>query len=347
MGIPYCSRDDVTGALDVAESARNFAQIDRLIEAASRGIETLCRRRFYPTYATRYLDWPDRGQGTYRLYLDETRELISLTSITSGGVALTEYFLEPQADGPPYTRLEIDLGGSDAFTVNSGSGQRSIALTGVFGGCADLEPATTLVDGIIDNSGTTITVADGLLSPGHLVKVDNEYLQIVGRQSASSGATISANLTAQKNATAVTVSSAASFTVGEVVTVDTERMLITDITGTVLVVERGWSGSTLAAHTSGATVYAGRALTVLRGQCGTTATTHPPGSTVHLHVVPPLVRQLAIAETLNGLASETSGYARTIGAGEAVRNASMTGIKGLRNQVTVAHARVGNRKSAI
>jgi hypothetical protein len=52
-----------------------------------------------------------------------------------------------------------------------------------------------------------------------------------------------------------------------------------------------------------------------------------------------LVQQLTIAETLNSLAQEGSGYARTIGAGEAIRPASGAGLAQLRKQVFAAHGR--------
>jgi hypothetical protein len=345
LGIAYCTRDDVTSALDLAETARTFAQVDRLIDAASRSVEALCRRKFYPQTGTRYVDWPARDQGGVRVWLDGDREVISLTSVTSGGVALTDYFLEPQSSGPPYTRLELDAGASVAFSVASGIGQRSIALTGVFGACADLATAGTLNEAL-DASETGIDITGAALSVGHLIKVDDEYMTVTARTLGTTGATLSGALTASKGGTAVAVSSATSFALGEVITIDSERMLIVDIAGSTLIVQRGWSGSTLAAHSSGTTVYAPRTLTVERGACGTTAATHSNGTTVYVHVVPPLVRQLAVAETLNALAQESSGYARTIGAGEAVRNASGQGLAVLRCQVRDAHGRTA-RKAAI
>lgn len=348
MGTPwYCSREDVTAALDAAAAARVNAQVDRLIDAASRGIEALCSgRRFYPTKATRYVDWPTCDGDSYRIYLDRDHELWSLTSVTSGGTTITEYFLEPQASGPPYTRLEIDQSGTDVLNVAAGIGQRSIALTGVFGACADTALAGTLTAAVSSTTATTLTVSSGLVGTGALLLIDSEYAQVTGRALADTTVTISGNLTATKNNTSVGVSSAATFAVGEVITIDAERMLITDIAGSTLIVERGWSGSTLAAHSLGAAVYSPRTLTVSRGQCGTTAATHSNGAVVYVHTPPPLVRQLCIAETLNALAQEQSGYARTIGGGDFAREAGGRGLNGLRKQVQNAHAG-GLRKNAI
>jgi hypothetical protein len=345
VSVAYCSRDDVMSALDVAETARTAAQIDRLSAAASRSVESLTHRFFYPTAATRYVDWPSDQHGTsYRVWLDGDHELVSLSAVTSGGVALTEYFLEPQGSGPPYTRLEVDLSGTDSLTAGD-THQRSLALTGVFGACADTAPASTLAASI-DSSAASLAAAGGLLSPGHLIKVDDEYMTVTGRSLLTTGVTTSGALTAAKTGTSVTVSSAASFTAGEVITVDTERMLITDIAGSTLIVERAWSGSVLAAHSSGTTVYAGRTLTVARGQCGTQAAAHAQDATVSRHVPPPLVHQLTVAETLVALDRERSGYARTVGSGEATRNASGGDLADLRKQVYRAHGRKG-RKAAV
>lgn len=333
-------------ALDVAETARVAAQVDRLVASSSRSVDALTHRRWYPTTTTRYLDWPTDQQGTsYRVWLDGSHELISLTSVTSGGVALTDYFLEPQSSGPPYTRLEVDLSGSGSLTAGD-THQRSVALTGVFGACADTTPAGALAEAL-DTSETGVDVSDSsTIGVGSLLLVDAEYMQVTRRSLLTTGQTISGNVTSSKAATTVTVADATGITAGEVITIDAERMLVTDLTATTLIVERAWSGSTLAAHTTGATVYAPRTLTVERAQCGTTAASHSLGATVYRHTPPPLVRQLTIAETLVALAREQSAYARTVGAGEATRNASGGDLADLRKAVYRAHGRKA-RKAAV
>jgi hypothetical protein len=68
-------------------------------------------------------------------------------------------------------------------------------------------------------------------------------------------------------------------------------------------------------------VYAFRQFSVLRGQLGTTASTYSNGAAISKHRVPPLVRDLAIAEAANQVLQEGSGYARTVGSGEAAHPA--------------------------
>src|SRR5687767_14979645 len=111
-GARYCTREQVSAAL--GDTARSATAIDRATLAASREVERLTHRRFYPTTATRYFDWPPRQQSeSWRLWLDDD-ELISVSSITSGGIALSDYFLEPANSGPPFTHIDVDLSGPDA-----------------------------------------------------------------------------------------------------------------------------------------------------------------------------------------------------------------------------------------
>lgn len=345
-GVWYASREDVMSALDVAESARSVAQIDRCIEAASRSVERLTHRKFYPTRATRYLDWPSDQLGTaYRVYLDGEHELISLTTLTSNGVALTDYFLEPQASGPPYTRIELDRSEGDSF--GGDTAQRAITLTGVFGACADTTLAGALAEAL-DVSETGVDATGLSVGVGDLLLIDSEYMQVTGRTLLTTGATLTAALAASPNAAGSTfaLTGTWSISVGEVLTVDGERMLVTATTATTVTVERAWSGSVLAAHLIGATVYAARSLTVLRAQLGTTAATHADTTAIYRHTPPQLVRALTIAEAVVQLGREQSGYARTVGADGADRVAAGGDLKDLREQVYWAHGRT-MRKGAI
>jgi hypothetical protein len=346
VSVWYATREDVMSALDVAESARSVAQIDRLIEAASRSVEALCRRKFYPMAATRHVEWPSSQLGTsYRIYLDGDHELISASEVISGGVEITGYFLEPQSSGPPYTRLELDRAGADMF--GGDSEQRAITLVGVFGACADLTLAGTLAEGL-DASETAVDASGMAVGIGDHIKVDDEYMQVTGRSLLATGATLTAALDAAKNAAGTTfgLSGTWSIGVGEAITIDGERMLVTAVTATTVTVERAWSGSVLAAHLLGATVYAPRSLTVLRGQLGTTAATHADTTAVYRHTPPPLVRTLTVAEALVALQREQSGYARTVGADGADRAASGGDLNDLRDQVYWAHGRT-MRKGAV
>lgn len=337
MGIRYATREDVKRALDSKETARNNAQIDRALDASTDAIHGLTHRVFYPQTGTRYFEWPNDQLGTaYRLWLDEN-ELVSVSSITSGGTAITDYFLEPNTTGPPFDHVEIDLGSSAAFGGGA-TRQRDVTITGVWGYQAAEQSVGTLATSI-NASTTTVDLSAGTAGVGDLLRVDSERLQVTGRQSLTTGATITADVSDSRAVTGVPVSSTAGFALDELVLVDAERMRVVDIAGSNLIVQRAEDGSVLTAHTSGATVYAQRRYTVERGAAGTTAASHTGGVSVTRHVPPPLINQLAVAEALTTLGAAASGYARTAGSGENTTDISGAGIASLREQVYTAFAR--------
>jgi hypothetical protein len=338
MGVWYCTRSDVTAALDVKTTARNDRQVDRCIESASRAVEGLLRRRFYPWTGTRYFNWPDLLYPTpWRLWLGRD-EVISVTSVTSGGQAIagSSYFLEPNDEGPPYTRIELDRSQSAAFGL--GDIQRDIAITGVFGYSADTDPAGTLVGGI-NASVTSLTCSDSsLVGVGNLLLIGTERLLVTGSAWYDTGQVVDVSaMTASNNDMSITGVSGISE--GEVILVDSERMLVVDVAGSTLTVKRAWDGSVLASHASAVHLYTRRTLTVTRGALGTTAATHNNGDAISKHCVPGLVRDLTVAEAINGYEQETSGYARTIGAGENVRNAGGAGLEDIRQRALDTYGR--------
>lgn len=343
-GIWYATREDVKAELDVKETARSNGRIDRVLESASRSVEGLLHRRFAPVTATRYFDWPS-GQYArpWRLWLDDN-ELISVTSLSSGGttISASDYFLEPNRSGPPYTRIEIDLSSSAAFGGGD-THQRDITITGLWGYANDETTVGTTASAISATTATTVNVngaASALLGVGSVLRVDSERMLITGRSMLTTGQTLGGSgLTAQANSVTVTVSDGTAFAVDEVLLVDSERMLIVDIADNNLTVKRAWDGSVLAAHSVGATIYAPRTLTVTRGALGTTAATHSSGATVYRWDPPGPVRELTIAEALNTLMQGQSGYARVVGSGEAQREASGRGLADLRNSVYTSHGR--------
>lgn len=344
MGVFLCQRDDVMSALDVKSTARDEAQIDRLIESASRGVERYLHRRFAPTLATRYFDWPNDQMGrSWRLWLDEN-ELISLTSLTAGGAAISpaNLLLEPANYGPPYNRIEINLGTTSAFSTGS-TYQRDIAVTGVFGYSDDEVNVGTTV-GTFNSTDDLVTIADGVLAGvGSVLLCESERLLLLDRIMVDTGRkTGGANLASYADNTVIT--DGATIYAGEVVLIDAEQMLVTDIVGNNLVVKRGWSGSTLATHSSTTSIYSPRQFKVQRGALGTTAATHANGTIWSAWQVPGPVRQLTIAEVLNSFQQEQSAYARTIGSGDRQQSSSSYGIEDIRQQVYMTHGRKARQR---
>jgi hypothetical protein len=340
------SREEVKAELDVRETARSNARIDRALADATEAVHGLCHRVFYPVLATRYFDWPN-GQYArpWRLWLD-ANEVISVTALTSGGVtiAASDYFLEPNAYGPPYNRIEIDLDSNAAFGGGD-THQRDIGVTGLYAGCPLTETQTGATIEALDDSETGIDIdaaTSATIGVGSLLRIDSERVIVTGRANLDTGQTLGGSgLTNQNNIVTVPVQSGAAFAAGESILIDSERMLVEDIAGNNLTVRRAWDGSTIAAHSVGATIYAPRTLTVARGALGTTAASHNSGATVYRWDPPGPARQLCIAEALVDLLQGRSGYARTAGSGESEREVSGRGLKDLRDRVYVSHGRKG------
>src|SRR5829696_8951789 len=132
MGIKYATREQVKNSLEIAHSAWADALVDSKLEASSRGVEKFLHRRFYPELRTIRKDWPNNQYApTRQIWLDD-QELVSLTSLTSGGTAIStaNIFLRRGDDlaEPPYSYLEIDQSTSSSLSAGT-TFQRSNAIT--------------------------------------------------------------------------------------------------------------------------------------------------------------------------------------------------------------------------
>lgn len=320
----YVTREAVKAALDIKDTARNNAEVDRCIASATDQVTGLLRRRFDPWTGTLRFDSP-RGD---ILWFD-TRSLVRPDSIIIDGTTqeLTDFSVTPY-DGPPWGGIRATAGGTATLRAG-GAGDLPIAITGLWG--YDLvEVSAGLTVEALDASETGIDLtgaASAVVGVGSVIRIDSERMTVTARSLLSTGVTLSANVSVSKSDTALSVSSGAGVSAGETVTVNAERMLVHDVAGNTLLVARAVDGSALSAHLSGATLYAGRTVTVTRGALGTTAATHVDASTVHVWQPPALVGELALAYTLTALGQGQSGYARTTGSGESERESSGRGLR--------------------
>jgi hypothetical protein len=344
----YTTRETIKRALDIGETARNNRNIDRCIESAARRVDGLCHRIFYPRIATKYFDWPNYQQAVpWRLWLDDT-ELISVTSLTSGGTVVpsTNYNLESNRVGPPYNRLEIDISTSSALSAGS-TYQRSIAIAGLWGYTNDESAVGTAAEAM-DATETAMDV-DAATSVeagvGSILRLDSERMLVSNRAQLNTGQTLGGSgLTSSKGDVTVPVANGALFAIDEIIKIDAESMLVVDISGNNLTVIRAYDGSVLATHAAATAIYAPRTLTVVRGAFGTTAATHSNGATIYAWLAPPGIRQLNTAEAIHELMQEQTGWFRTMSAssnfgGAAKRSASMESIADLRASVYQQYGR--------
>jgi hypothetical protein len=325
----YVTREEIESTLDVKPSAYMAREIDRACQAGSRAAEGFCHRIFYPIQATRTFDYPGPNTTALVLRLHE-QELVSATTVTSDGVAITGYFLRPDI-GPPFDRVEIDRNGDDSF---SGGPQRAIAITGLWAGAKNTEVTETTLSAAITT--TTATTMDINTCPGvgvgSVVRVDNERMIVTGKSFVTASLTVSA-LTSNNNSTSLTVTDGSLFTQYETLLIDSERVQVVDIAGNTLILRRAVGGTPLAAHAIGAQIYWQHRLQVERGALGTTAATHLISATVYRWIPPASVAALSRAYALDQFLQENSGYARTSGQGENERPVVGTGIKALESRV--------------
>lgn len=334
----YCTREQVAGALDTSTTALDDAQIDRAIASASRNIEGRLHRIFYPLLATRTFDWPQDSK-PWRLWLNQ-HELISVTTLTAGGVAIaaSDYLLRP-IDGPPYNSVEIDLSSSAAFSAGA-THQDAISILGLFGytnvedQVGDL--ASTL--GGTPTSTATITWNTPRIGVGDILRVDSERMIVTAKTWVDSTQNLATPLTASKSNVTVAVSDGTAFAAEDVLLLDSERMLVTDVAGNNLIVRRAYDGSVLAAHT-GSDVYTRRGVELARAQLGTSIASHSSAADVMRFVVPDLVNTLCIAEAIDTIHQEQAGYARTAGSGEMQRELRAVGLQRLRDDAYTAYGR--------
>jgi hypothetical protein len=329
MGIWYCTRESVRRALDTGANARDDAQIDDAIEAASREIERCTNRVFYPWTGTRYVDWPDQQNGTSNVLWLEENEVASVSALTSGLVTIapSAYNLEPNASGPPYDRIELKLSSSASFGL-SDSRQRDVAISGVFAGAPVSEStAGQLGAAITGTVAAAVTVSDpAAVGVGSLLRVDSERLRVFGR--AWQDSTQTATLSASNADSGVTVANGSVFVPDETILVGSERMLVTDVAGNTLVVRR----AVLTDHAA-APVFRQTGLLVERGAVGTTAATHLTAAPIYRWDAPGPVRTLCRAAALDTALQEQGGYSRTVGSGDNARSASGAALANLWDRV--------------
>ena len=369
-----CNRDDVKRALDIEGiTATSNSRIDRALCTVADTIEGQMHRVFYPTDKSRFFSWPNYQYAYPWTLWFEQWDLVCATAIESPrgtAIPLWQVFLEPveRKPGFPFESMELDR----STNVGWGMGptpQHSIYVTGTWGFGADTDPAGTLTAGI-GTSDATISVSDSSLSgvgdvlildpgtaaapfplfPGTAGAVGaptGERVLVTGRSAVATGLTQSGAgcSSAGSDDSSLATTGSGTLNAGEVIILDQERMLVQEVIGGIATVKRAWDGTYLAAH-SGAAVNAYRQLSVLRGQLGTAAASHSTSAVVARHRVPSLIRDLSIAECLNQVLQEGSGYARTVGSGETAMAAPGAGLAEKWDEARATYGRKA-RKMAI
>lgn len=349
QGLAYASVEQLAVATDTKFTARMDSQLRNALEAGANTLEAQLHRRFAPWTGTRYFDFPTRDYSpSWKLALGRN-EIVSASSVVAAGttIASTDYFLRryDDLDEAPYGRIEIDLASSAAFAAGDTT-QRQLAITGVWDWPANDVAAGTITADITTTTATTIAVSNSAaVGVGNALRIDSERLIVTGKAMVDTGQNASV-LSASENDVSITGITNGSIHVGEVILIDSERMLVVEVAGTTLTVRRKWDGPVLAAHLVNADIYAPRTLTVTRGALGTTAATHSSAAAVWRHDAPALIQELNIAEALTTMGQRLASYAREVGSGENARESSGRGLKQIREDAYTAFGRKA-RKAAV
>jgi hypothetical protein len=341
MGVKYCTRGSVLTSTDAQIDSALRQRVDALSDASSRLIEgsDLTNRTFYPVIATKYFTWPNRRNPmAWQLWLDGL-DLLTATTVTAGGVTIpvTDYFLEPWNDGPPYSCLEVNKATNSSFASGSTT-QRAISVTGTWGYTQDVTSAGLLSTALASTTVTTLNTSDGCATDaGSTIRIDSEWMLVTDKLFRALTLYITNNLTATKSDVSVTLSGTTDVpAVGEVILVDSEQMRVSSVVGTTMTVRRAVNGSVLAAHTAtvgGPLISVPRVLSVIRGTLGTAATTHLLSAEINVLRVPSPVSQLCTAMTLAGLALEVGMAQGTTGEGGTASKRSADQLNALKDTV--------------
>lgn len=301
----YTTRDAVKAAVGIAGTDLD-ALIDGYVEAGSEDVERFLGRRFIPQTAEKLFRWPQPiGNALTLTFPDE--DLIAVTQLQAAAqdsspttIDAADYFVEPVNADPPYSRIEIDLSSSSAFTSGA-TPQRSIGVTGRWGYGEDTKAAGTVASGL-DADATVVTgvCSDAsLIGVGDTLLIGTEAIFVSEKGTVDTTANTSGALTASKAEVTIAVNDGTLVKAGEVITIDSERMLVESISGNNLTVQRAYDGSVLATHANPSDVYAFRTLTIVRGVNGTTAALHADAVAITKYAPPADIRGYVLAYAIS------------------------------------------------
>jgi hypothetical protein len=270
----YCSREDVKSATDMQGTTYNNAQIDRAIQEAARNIDGHLHLRFYPEDKSLYFDWPAQsGQGGG--FVTYPWKLYF-----DGNVCLSISAVE----SPPGTALTLSYFNLEPYNYG---------------------PPYTYIEIQRDKSAAF----GGAPSPQRSVKITGTWGYTNDQDSAG---TLAAAISST-SATSLTVSDASLAGVGNILTIDSERMIVQD-RSTVTSNQTNVSGATTGLDndnaitvTDGTQLHAGEVilidaekmlitditvnqLTVKRAYDGTTLATHSTSTTIYVYRVLSVLR---------------------------------------------------------
>lgn len=179
----YCGVTTFKRASNITDTTHDREILDHLL-AASREIDRLTLRRYFPVTGTNKYRWPPLHVAySWEVWTLEDLLSVSAINVADSGVgavpvAVTHYFLEPQYTGPPYNRVEIDLSSTDVLQAGP-TPQQSVAITGQWG-YSNATGGVGSLSAQIVATDTTLTAFTGntlaSIEPGDVLLIESEAI---------------------------------------------------------------------------------------------------------------------------------------------------------------------------
>lgn len=190
----YATLTELKNILGVS-STTDDTVMRKILEAASRAIESYCNRRFYVTSETKYFN------GAVTLWVPDLLSITTLKTDEDGDgtfentFATTDYILyggglEDSLNLFPRTRIEISHDSNyGSFANGTKKGVEIVGTWGYGDGTTATPYVTTTITGTVSTTtGLTLTLsADGIIEIGHTILCESEqmYVTALGTLSAT------------------------------------------------------------------------------------------------------------------------------------------------------------------
>ena len=343
----YTTREAVKRAGKI-NGVLSDVQIDRIIETVSRQIDLSTRRFFLPRTETRLFRWPSTQTSLLTvLWLDQ--DLLSVTTLQSEAqnatpttISSSDFFLEPNNQGPPYDRIEIDLSSTAAYQAGD-TPQRSISVAGSWGYTSNTRSGGTVASGLDSDSAATTMVCSNAsrIGVGDTLLIQSEQIFVSERDFAAlDSKLINGALTSNQSEVTITVDSSHGIVAGEVIRIESEQMYVVSVATNDLTVIRAYNGSVLAAHSDDTAIHINRTLTIERGVNGTTAATHADATSITPYEPPMDIQSLCIGESLAMFAQEEAQWGRAVGPGDSARDFTTLDLAARKQRTVEYYSRV-------
>lgn len=178
----YATLTELKNVLGVT-STTDDTVMRKILEAATRAIESYLQRRLYVTSETKYFDgaqslWLPDLLSVTSVKIDEDQDQVYEKTLTVTGT-LSDIVLRPLNEFP---KNRIDSSVVATVTLAPGVAN-GVEITGVWGygdGISATPYVTTPVTGsVTSTNGLTLVVsADGVIEPGHTILCDSEQMYV-------------------------------------------------------------------------------------------------------------------------------------------------------------------------